>query len=553
LFSPRSSGRAALGSLGAWLALTGCTLAGCALAGCALAGCNGAVDPEAIPREGDDAGRPLIDGGIRGDGAIDHDGGPRDGGGAVELDRDDGPWFSEATTVRERWVAPDGDGDGTREDPMALAQAIATAEPGDLVWLLEGTYRGTDALRFERDGTEELPVVFRAAPGARATVVPRLEVNAAHTWIWGLEITDPDLAPGGSTVAGPLTLAAPGARAINNYIHAVANNGIAAWNQGPGQVVYGNVIDRPQRHDLVNHPHNIYTQNDFAQHGHKYIVNNIILDADDPATCPVGNCFGFHAYAEGNYVTGLYLRRNVIRRGQVLLGGYNVPADHEVVVENYFYRADLRFGYRRPAQAECRDNYLVESMLRAEWLWGEGETMFEQDEPNVFTGNTVLTTGTHARVRTSAYLEAGRSEGGPRLRTDDRWNNNRYSSPMRAELFVDGEDHGTVDLSEWRRLTEAAGNPFDAAATEIPMPTGPHVVVLPNAYERGRAHVAIFGWSGAEHVEVDLSRVVPAGQHIRIRRASDYWGAPPFEGVPSGPVSLPTLGEALSVFVATPE
>src|SRR5688500_12272301 len=99
------------------------------------------------------------------------------------------PWLhTYGEPTRTFYVSPDGTGAGTsKAEPMSLAAAVAGATAGDLYWLLEGTYRG--GLLLDKPGTREKPIVFRAAPGGRATVVGQVVVKGTYNWVWGLEVT----------------------------------------------------------------------------------------------------------------------------------------------------------------------------------------------------------------------------------------------------------------------------------------------------------------------------------------------------------------------------
>jgi hypothetical protein len=42
----------------------------------------------------------------------------------------------------ERYVSPNGNGDGSSAKPWALQSALNSAKPGDTVWIRGGTYSG---------------------------------------------------------------------------------------------------------------------------------------------------------------------------------------------------------------------------------------------------------------------------------------------------------------------------------------------------------------------------------------------------------------------------
>ena len=453
----------------------------------------------------------------------------------------DESWFQMYNTPeREFYVSPNGTGDGSFDTPMNLTTAINNSQPGDLYWLSEGIYSGFFV--FQNDATKDSPIVYRAYPGQHVQVIGALKVEGAWTWIWGLDISDPD-----QTVdtAGVEVLSA-GVHIVNNYIHHhLGNNGLAMWNTGPGQITYGNVIQY-NGYDTDNHPHNIYSQNDFYQYGYKYYVNNIVVDS----AC--GNCFNFHGYTEGGFITGFVLQDNIFANGRVLIGGYNVPAEHEHVLNNYFFNANMQFGYRRPTQTEFTGNKLYDSALLTEWFWGAGEVRYIQTAPNVYTYNTILApSDKHVTFGTSAYTVNGRENGGPGIQPDDIWNNNVYSVPFNADFNAGGVTTTATNLSEWQQLTADAGNAFDTYSIEVPLPTVPEVILLPNAYDPTYTHGAIYNWGNTATVSVDLSSIIAPGTSYIIYDARDMYGTPLASGIYNDSLNIAMDGIEYMVMVIT--
>src|SRR5262245_25493525 len=168
------------------------------------------------------------------------------------------PWLDSFSPQREFFVSNTGTGSGTSEsDPMSLNSAISTAQPGDLYWLLGGTYTGL--IHLTRHGETNNPIVFRSKPGDRVVVIGGFRVDAEYNWIWGMEITD----PGGIANNGGVQMYVRGVHAINNVIHdQLGNIGIGAWN-ARDQVVYGNIVFSQIPNG--NNPQNIYGQNDYKK------------------------------------------------------------------------------------------------------------------------------------------------------------------------------------------------------------------------------------------------------------------------------------------------
>jgi hypothetical protein len=449
------------------------------------------------------------------------------------------PWLQRFSPVRQLYVSTDGKGNGIeRSNPTSFKRAIEKADPGDMYLITGGTYRGPFVLK--RKGSNDKPIIFRAAPGSRVIIDGGMKITGENTWIWGMEFTATKDNPG---TGGPIFLFAPGIHIINNIIHDKSGTGINAWNYGPGQVIYGNIIYRQE--SKTGNPHNVYTQNDFYKNGYKYFVNNMFLDPQEGA-------FNFHAYTKSGLVSGYHVEKNIFANGPFLIGGFNKPADREVVLDNNFYNVALHFGYQRPAQARFENNYVARSKLYMEWYWGAGETKYEQTAPNIIVGNEIVQPVNRTfRFRTAANLSSGSCEGCARIRPADVFNNNKYSTPFTASFYAGGKKLETVKLDAWRKATAEAGNAFDTNSSQIENPKGTKVVLIPNEYEPGRAHLAVYNWGKLQNVSVDLSSVVPNGKEFEIYPARATFGQPILLGIYSRPVKIPTGGEEFLVFLVT--
>ena len=445
------------------------------------------------------------------------------------------PWFQAFTPLRTFYVSPSKDGDGKSPDTaMSFKKALTNGSPGDLFWVMEGRYTGTFSAT--RAGTEKDPIVFRAEKGRQVIIEGGVRLEAPYNWIWGFEITDPK---GIKPVGGGVELLAPGNRAINNVIHDhLGKIGIGAWQQGKGHVIYGNII----YHQLPksNNPHNLYAQNDFESWGYKYFVNNILADSEEATD----KTFNVHCYTQGGLLTGLWFEKNIIQNGKFLIGGFNAPAENDVVKENYFYKSNIQFGFRRPTQVQFQNNYVARTPLVTEWFWGAGETQFKQTTPSVYTGNEFVNPpGPHIRFSTSAYLPSGRCEGCSRIRPDDIFDKNKYSAPFQATFYADSRNAGIVDLETWRRITAQAGKGFDANSEQVEAPKGVKTVILKNEYDPLRAHVAVYNWSEEPRVRLDLGAYLPVGTKFAIHDAKQIFQAPVLAGTYSGPIEIPVDGE----------
>lgn len=438
------------------------------------------------------------------------------------------------TPLRTIHVSPNGsiNGTGTPEDPMRLFTALQRAEPGDLVLLHSGDYPG--GWFINRAGTSENPIIYRAAPGERARIIGVMRVLAPHNWIWGLEITDPDnIAPyhdGVGVYTGNVRL-------INNIIHHHCDdNGVGAWNTGEGQVYYGNIIYMNGCNPTpvpdgsrLRHPHNIYTQNDFDTNGLKYFIGNIVMDEG----CDNG-CNSVVAYTQDGEISGYVVGDNIFANGVVLHGGY-APADNVTYRNNAFYNAQMRFGYRDPVQFEFTGNYLGNSTFTTEWFWAADRL---KTEPNVVTDNTFA----FVELSFQTAMVHRRSDlGNHPIDTQDVWDRNTYIGTFSGRLAANRDAEGFGSVSEWQQLTANAGNAFDRRSTVQTEATTPYVILYPNEYEPDTVYIAVYNWSNASSVTVNLP-----GSHV-IYNAQDLFGTPVAVG--ANAIHIP-MSETFGVFVA---
>jgi hypothetical protein len=96
-----------------------------------------------------------------------------------------------------------------------------------------------------------------------------------------------------------------------------------------------------------------------------------------------------------------------------------------------------------------------------------------------------------------------------------------------------------MSLASWKSATGLGAS--DAAQSTTP--SAPTVVVRPNSYEAGRAHVVVYNWTLQGSVSVDLSGVLAPGDAYEIRNVQDLFGSPVTSGTyGGGAVMLPMAG-----------
>jgi hypothetical protein len=419
-------------------------------------------------------------------------------------------------------VTPGGSqqGKGSVEEPWDLATALVATEkvqPGDTVWIHAGTYRGGFVSRLS--GRPGQPVVVRGERGGRVTIdtQPRnerdnglflllgadavyrdFEVTCSHplreTKIAGSWPTD--IRRGNVDVRGDRI------SVVNLVVHDCAS-GFGFWAEGEGGeisgcLIYNNGWRGPDR----GHGHAIYAQN---AKGTKRIVDNVIFHQF---------AYGIHVYgSEKASLKGFEIDGNIaFENGCLTRQGDNAPG--------------IMVGGASPAERiAIRDNVVVGGGMRLGYPWGT------TSEDVVCTGNYSeglvvrdFRRGSISKNTIVAHSNVVQLEGADRLLLGGLlWNENDYyvtDGRWGECAVVEGLKSRGLNFNQWREITS-----FDAKSTfQKGSPSKLRIIVRPNAHEPGRAHIAVLNPAKLPEVEVDLSRVLTAGQRFRIVSAKDVFG-----------------------------
>lgn len=400
------------------------------------------------------------------------------------------------------FVAPraEAGGDGSAELPFDLAEALAhpsAVTPGDTIWVREGIYHGTFMASLA--GEAGMPITLRAYPGERVVIDGTLAIDGRFAIYRDLEImsseptrtteisgsspADLDHRGKGVTVGGPST------RLVNCVIHD-GNGAMSAWSSAPDAELYGNIVFNggwigPDR----GHGHALYTQN---RTGEKHVRDNIMF-----------NQFGRGVQAYGSaraFVEGFRFVGNVVFNEEFLVGGENGLVATDIVVrENLLYNGRIRMGFSHGDNGAMAvvDNVIAHggtAPLFIQRRWSE----FEIARNRVYGASRL------------AYTRQSAGEG--RV-----WDGNAYASSSDGLFEVEGM--GTMGLEAWRTATG-----FDATSTASSLPTSPEIIVRPNEYEEGRAHVVIYNWDERDEVVVDLSDTgLRIGERYELRNVQNYF------------------------------
>lgn len=394
------------------------------------------------------------------------------------------------------YVAADGSasGDGSKERPFDLTTALAgAARPGWTVWLRGGAYR-VGAITSTLAGTEHAPITVRSVPGEAAVidgvtaVGAVLTVNGAWTVYRDFEVTNSTRwrSGGESNRAAGIDVHGANVKLVNLVVHDLAG-GVGMWSDAVDSEAYGNIIYYngwvgPDR----PHGHGIYTQN---KTGIRRITDNVIFGQFG---------IGIHAYAsDEGFLDDIQLEGNVVANNGITAGDFNI----------------LVGGHRLAKRPVVRSNYTYDSP-------GAGN-------------NVGYAAGCQEAVVEDNYFVVAR--GG-------------YAVQL---VNCTGVLEGNVLIGGSRAVTGSGIVPQPALAAQYPAndfaaerPTVTKIVVRPNRYSPGRAHVIVYNWAQAKDVQVDLSpAAIPVGASFEIRDVRSLSTRPIVAGAYTGrAVTIPLEG-----------
>ena len=394
-------------------------------------------------------------------------------------------------------------GTGTLSNPWKLQTALdhpAAVQPGDTIWLRGGTYVGAP-FASNLNGTSTNPIIVRQYAGERARIDGNyagnevtLQIFGSYTWYWGFEIFNSD----------PVRFTADGDNP--------PRRGEGVTLSGDGTRLINMIIHDTSQGVLSGEGAtgariygNLFYYNGYESpdrgHGHGIYVQNLGGTSKPIHDNIIFQQFGWgiHAYAEGGHLDNLDFQGNISFNNGGLSGNWT---------------ANILVGGLRVAT----NPKLVSN----------------------FTYNVVLA-------------------GSNNLGYDAGCTN----PTVTGNYFVSGE---ALKLVSCTGVTMTGNTFYDSVAgfsqSQYPTntyltarPAGPKVFVRPNAYEAGRANVAIYNWDLTTTVSVDLSSVLAPGSQYVVHNAQNPFAAPVLTGTYDGSaVAFPMVGltSAIPVGAAAP-
>jgi hypothetical protein len=480
---------------------------------------------------------------------------------------------SDLPKERDFYVSPDGrpNGTGKRNAPWDLQTALShprRVRPGDTIWLLGGTYRGT--FTSQLTGTAEEPIVVRQYPGERAVIdgnwttslsAPITSTQTSFTvddssFIrtgGSVNIEGEEIQINGKVVGTSIEKCVRGTRrtapaahragaTVKNSDAALLINGAHTWywsfeihNSNPDRANAGRGSHPPERRGtgvMVYAP------------GSK-LINLVIHDT--------GQGVGFFSQATDAEVYGCLIYNNGWRgpdrghghgiytqnatgtkqvRDNILFGNLGGFAIHCYGTD----QARLR-GYEFTGNTVFENDWLVGGgtpasriTITENYLYGTGlklgySNRFNEDA--MVRGNYVYSElplnaqwWSKLTVTDNYFFGRQSSQGGNvtlRMReegttTDHTFERNRYVNGRSGMdrtfgIFESGGTKQAYFFDEWQELGyDVQGSFASGEGSEGGVrPTGINVFVRRNLYERRRLAVTIFNWDLAGEILVDLS------------------------------------------------
>jgi len=341
-----------------------------------------------------------------------------------------------------------------------------------------------------------------------------MTINGADTWYWGFEVMNSSPSttdPTGITVYGPRV------KLINLVVHDAGQSGIGFWSPAVDAEIYGCLIYNNGRN--TNLDHGIYAQN---ASGTKRIVDNVIFN---------NWAYGIHIYGSSSArLTGFYIAGNAsfdngsispsVVRPNILVGGVAGAGGIQLVGNFTYTNASLNPAGSGKAVEFGYDTTANNDILAQDNTFIGGLTVLRLSRWNAatFTRNTFF-----------GPVELIKLEGGTAGWT---WNNNVWYT---SGTYNGGNAwvYNAVGYS-WTGWKTATGLGATDQNIQPGSPTSPIVIVRPNQYEPGRAHVIVYNWALQPAVAVNVSGFLQPGDHYEVRNVQDYFGPPVSAGIYSG-------------------
>ena len=450
------------------------------------------------------------------------------------------------TDSRDWYVTTDGTflGDGSQENTWNMETALSrlTIKPGDTVWIAGGTYTGPFVKDSKPSGTEYEPIIYRAMPGQRVTLItndpnePVLTNNADYVWFMDMEITGENLE---QTADVPISAIEQDSVKGSKYINMIVHD----WPEGSGFDT--NSIDT----ELVGCISYKNGDSGFSGINGLADVNDLIenfpwLRYDD--------CIAFDNTESGflHYSNSSPLA-NILHRGCVSYGNGEI---NNWSGQAYNYCLGGREFDDNFVMQNCFAYFPSEPETKSTAIWGFNLSPMDGHltiENNIFVGGSNgISIGGWDMVNfvgNLCYTSLGKVLEISTIEDSNNCDINENIYYHNLEKFLSKQNLDYSSLETWQAATG-----WDANSIEITgQPQNPWIDLRINKYEPDRAHLVIYNWPQTDTVIIDMNDLWPQEDILeenqqyqyRIVNIENTWGEPVAEGtLADGTIEVPMQG-----------
>ncbi|WP_181256475.1 T9SS type A sorting domain-containing protein [Marinilabilia salmonicolor] len=408
------------------------------------------------------------------------------------------------------------DGSGSSLAPRSLQRALEVhmnyvdAGPGDTVLIHQGDYYGSFSSWIH--GEKDNPVVVMPFENDVVRIIgtgaenSTLSINGRYAIFRDLIITQSernrDTGRGEVNAEAGVSLGAEGVKLVNCIIHDIYGVGVGGSSNAVNAEINGCIIfnigyKSPER----GIGHGMYLSNNT---GEKEVVNNIVFNT-------YGH--GIQFYTEGaQQLNPCLFENNIIFNAGILASesgvgemrnymmGGNVPTKGLKMIKNYSYQPPnsvgngMVLGYNVDSEScVVNDNYIA---------GGKRVFSIQRFSNVVIKNNTIVSKHRQALVSL--------------LFPDDsaveryEWDFNHYFG--NEQVFYDENSNQILSFSDWTRRFPYDMNSRYSDFSEL----NNHTAVIPNVYERGKAHIVVFNWKQQKSVNIDLSGLLQLNEEFKL-------------------------------------
>ena len=459
-------------------------------------------------------------------------------------------------------------GDGSRGRPWSLEKALGhppEVQPGDVIWMLGGSYRPSNPLVSRLEGAPEAPIVLRGDPDSGLASVDTaltgaefgLRILGAHTHFVDFELrwsgderwSDVAGGEGNPRGVGVLGESGLGVKLVELIVRDFGLSLFESRQSGieiHGCLFFNSYWDGPDR----SHGPGLYVRNPLGS-PRKAIVDNVVFQHGRQGLQGFGSQPFAHVTVEGNVFFNNGIARDGFHRNLMFGNGGD---DHAGVVirDNLAYLApgpplghehNLLGGVGGSHGLEVTGNWLVHpgrealKLQRADNPRVEGNRIVGGVTYSDFeTGQELAGAAVEAQFPNNDYFEVAPAQGWWVWLRESSSRPNEWEGQRRVTVAVlnwSEASEAEVDLSDW----EAGGGLVEGAQVRVRSVQEPgdwRTLI----YEGGRLKIPMDGWGvaapvGRDIVAAPLPATLPKFGVFQAEWAQPGWSAEPREPEPT--------------------